>query len=259
MLRLACQTITFGEDQRHNFDTVFASVHSAGYEGVEIGFRHLRDHTPDALKKLLSKYQLSLLASHVGGNLFDTAGASNERALIDRVIEYLNQIGTKLLMYSGLRFNDADQFSRDLASLNRAADACAKNGIRLLYHNHDWEFESDANVMNAIVQDSSPNLGLCPDLGWIMKGGGDVLAFLAQNKSRLGAIHFKDFSTRAKQPGTIDTCLLGQGVAPLCEAANWLKKNVNDMWMIAEQDQAQIAPEAAIAANGEFLRSVFHN
>jgi sugar phosphate isomerase/epimerase len=256
-VKLGCQTITFGENQRERFDEVFAAVAAGGFSGVEIGFRHIRPIAPAKLDELLRRHDLVLLASHVGGNLFDAGGASQERSLIEQVLDYLSQTRTALLMYSGLRFNNAEQFANDLASLNRAADACAKRGVRLLYHNHDWEFADGGRVMNALLAGASPNLGLCPDLGWIMKGGGDVLEFLARIHQRLGAIHFKDFATRAPASAGIDTCLLGQGVAPLREAGKWLRQNTPDVWVIAEQDQANVPAEQAVGANGRFLASIF--
>lgn len=38
----------------------------------------------------------------------------------------MQQTGTKLLMYSGLRFKDARQFAEDLDMLNRGAEECAR-------------------------------------------------------------------------------------------------------------------------------------
>ena len=40
-MRIACQTITFGAEQGRQLPEVFAAVASAGYAGVEVGFRHV--------------------------------------------------------------------------------------------------------------------------------------------------------------------------------------------------------------------------
>lgn len=250
--QIACQTITFGEKQSESFDQVFSAVGSAGYTGCEIGFRHIRKHAPQDLKAMLASHNLVLAASHVGGNLHDPSGAKQEQSVLDEVLAYLDAIGTELLMYSGLKYESPEQFKRDFESLNRAAERCKG---RLLYHNHDWEFFNNARVMEAILKDGSPHLRLCPDLGWVMKGGQDVIAFLERTKDRLGAIHFKDFATA--QPGATDTVLLGCGKAPLAQAAKWICSNLKPIWIIAEQDNSDVPPAQAVTENAKFMRGLF--
>ncbi len=250
----ACQTITFGENQKQEFPAVFAAVAEAGYTGVEIGFRHLQDLLPEQVQDLLDRAGLRLAASHVGGNLEDAAQADGERAILETVLDYLAPIGTRLLMYSGLRYESAAQFDRDLAMLNRSAERCRARGVHLLYHNHNWEFADGARVMDGLLERGSEALGLCPDLGWVHQGGADVVSFLDRAKSRIGAVHFKDFATR--DPG-LDTVILGTGCAPLRAAAAWLQANTDGLWMIAEQDKYDGPPAAAAAANAHFLTETF--
>lgn len=252
--QIACQTITWGEGQRDVFDQVFAEVEDAGFSGVEIGFRHIRQTPPDWLAALLSAHGLSLVASHVGGNLFDAGQADQERGILDEVIEYLEFTGTPMLMYSGLRYQSEKQFVADLEMLHRAADKCVSHGIALLYHNHDFEFADDARVMRALIANKQSALRFCPDIGWIMKGGVDAIELLDEIRDRIGAIHFKDFATTEHRT---DTVILGQGIAPLAEAAEWLKANTPGMWVIAEQDTADVPAAEAAAANAAYLRGLF--
>lgn len=252
--QIACQTITWGGGQKDVFPEVFAEVAEAGFGAVEIGFRHIRETPPAKLMEMLKAEGLLLAASHVGGNLFDAAQADQERGILDEVIDYLKATGTGLLMYSGLRYESDEQLSAGIDMLNRAAEKCAANGIKLLYHNHNWEFEGGGKVMNALLSDGCDQLGFCPDIGWVMKGGADAVEFLDKVKAKLGAVHFKDFA--ANNPGC-DTVILGSGVAPLAEAAAWLKKNVDGMYVIAEQDNADVPAAEAAAGNAAFLRSLF--
>jgi sugar phosphate isomerase/epimerase len=250
---IACQTITWGAEQCDKFPEVFAQVAEAGFAGVEIGFRHIRQTPPTELASMLEGQGLALAASHVGGNLFDARQADQERGILDEVMDYLQATGTKLLMYSGLRYQSDDQLSSDIAMLNRAAQACAARGIQLLYHNHDFEFADDGRVIRALIANTGP-LGFCPDIGWVKKGGADVIGFLDEIKDRIGAVHFKDFATMEH---CCDTVILGRGVAPLAETAAWLKTNKTGLWVIAEQDNADVPPEEAAAGNAAYLKSVF--
>ena len=91
-VRLACQTITWGEEQRHHFPSVLSEVAAAGYEGVEIGFRHIRQTPPALLQDLLGENGLVLAASHLGGNLEDPAHADAERSFLEEALDYLDAL-----------------------------------------------------------------------------------------------------------------------------------------------------------------------
>jgi len=253
--KLACQTITWGEGQRNEFPTVFEQVARAGYAGVEIGFRHIREIKPADLAVMLDRQGLMLVASHIGGNLFDTQQAGRERSMMDETLDYLEQMGTKLLMYSGLRYESDEQLATGIDMLNRAAQQAATRGVRLLYHNHDFEFAAGGKVVDALLNDTVDALGWCPDIGWVMRGGADVVEFLDKIKDRIGAVHFKDFAGDGSgEQRKVDTVVLGEGVAPLDEAAEWLKRNKSGLWVIAEQDRADVPAGEAAARNAAYLK-----
>jgi sugar phosphate isomerase/epimerase len=245
----ACQTITWGEDQAPRFNAIFRAVASAGFRGVEIGYRHIRTVPPCQLKEQLSAHGLE-----------DLDQAGEERGLLDDVMDYLSDAGANLLMYSGLKADTAVAVADDIAMLGRAAERAAARGMRLLYHNHQWEFR-DSGIMDALLAAAPPCLGLCPDIAWLMRGGVDIPAFLRNNASRIGAVHFKDFATSGTAPSfaDTDTVPLGCGVVPLRETAAWLRdmQGLPDpLWITAEQDVYEGSADEAAAINGRFLHEV---
>lgn len=247
-LRLACQTITWGPDQANRFHNVFWVSAEAGYEGLEIGFRHIQAIPPRQLAGMLAGYGLELVATHIGGNLQDTDQAEGERRILDRVIDYLSTIGARLLMYSGLRFENQAQFDRDLEVLQKAGGLCRRHGIRLLYHNHDWEF-AGGGIINALLE-LDDAVGFCPDIGWVVKGGADVVELLDRMGDRVGALHLKDFATTV---AGLDTVILGEGVVDLDSAMKWTAHNRPGLWIIAEQDETNAPVETAVTRNAEFI------
>ncbi|MBS3763412.1 MAG: sugar phosphate isomerase/epimerase [Planctomycetes bacterium] len=254
MFKIGCQTITFGGNQNENFPQVFESVKQAGYSGVEIGFRHIQNTPREHFNKMLETAGLQLLGTHLGGNLEDPAQAEGEKEILDDVLDYLEPLGTELIMYSGLRYESDDQLDNELGMLNRAAAKCRERDVHLLYHNHNWEFQNDAKVIEALLEDGSEELGFCPDIGWVMKGGWEITEFLGRAGDRVKALHFKDFATDGDG---VDTVILGRGIAPLEEAADWAKANMEGGWMIAEQDKAAVEPAEAVRQNAEFLKTLF--
>lgn len=251
---IACQTCVFGDRQAPELAHVIRCVAENGYAGMEMGFRHLQPTPAAAVRDMLAEAKVKLVATHLGGNLEDLAQAQGEKTMLQGATDYLEATGASFVMYSGLRYTDAATFAADLATLNRGADYLASRGFRLLYHNHAWEFANDWQVMNAVLEQTSEALGLCPDVGWVHKAGVDVVPFLERVKPRIGAVHFKEFESRT--PGVLDTTEFGRGIVPLRETATWLQENLPGVWILAEQDKTALTPEQAIAANAEFLKSL---
>lgn len=252
--RFACQTITFGDNQSSDFPTVLSSISQAGYAGVEIGFRHLASVPTPELKHQLAENELTLAASHIGGNLADLDQAGSERNMLDTTIAKLAELNVDTLMYSGLHFENSRQFDADLEMLFNAAIQCSRNNIRLLYHNHAWEFDNEQYIMQALLAKAPAELGFCPDVGWIDKAGVDVMTFLEQITDRIGAVHLKDFASRNRD--VTDTVELGNGVVPLKQVLNWAENHLPaDVWKIAEQDKSELTAADAITRNAEFLMS----
>ncbi len=248
-----CQTITWGDNQWQDFPRVFEEIAAAGFAGVEIGYRRLQQTQPQDLLRMLDTRHLTLLGAHIGGNLEDADQAAGERNLLEKVLDYLDACKTTRLMYSGLQYKNQTQFHQDLAMLRRASRHCRDRGVTLLYHNHNWEFADGGRVIEALLGET--DISFCPDIGWMMKGGADPVTLLDRMGSRVGAVHFKDFASAEK--GLVDTVLLGKGVAPLAQAAQWGIRKRPDVWMIAEQDQSD-QPTAEVARrNGDYLRRIF--
>ncbi len=160
-------------------------------------------------------------------------------------------------MYSGLRFENEAQFARDANVYQRTAKACLDHGMRLYYHNHDFEFDNGGKVINGLLALKDPEVELCVDVGWVVKGGEDVLAFLKRAKKHVGVIHAKDFASGKTDPKVSDIVPLGQGIVPFAKIAELFKDCSKEMWVVAEQDFAAAHPEQAVAANAKFLHKVF--
>lgn len=87
----------------------------------------------------------------------------------------------------------------------RAADA----GIRLLYHNHRFEFEkADGRWWLDILLEKAPHLFLLPDLYWVAAAGVNPSDFLKKYRGRYDQVHFKDYKI-ANDQNTF--CEIGRG------------------------------------------------
>ena len=250
---LACQTITWGDEQNTRFPEIFQEISDAGFQGVEIGFRHIASLEPETFCSELESHGLKLVASHIGGNLANLSQARGEWEILTKVLDFLNRAGAGLLMLSGIRGRDPEILKQELDFYEKAEADCAARNVSLLYHNHDWEFTSPHGIFEAMLKRKA--FRFCPDLGWIYKAGRPVTDVLDRIGDRIGAVHFKDFA--ALEP-RMNTVILGDGAAPLAECAQWITAHMTDpVWIIAEQDRSDKAAAETARRNAAFLKNRF--
>lgn len=82
--------------------------------------------------------------------------------------------------------------------INTLGEKCQKAGLKLLYHNHDFEFLPDANgtlIIDYLLENCSPEfVNFQMDLFWVTKAGKDPLAYFEKYPGRFKAWHVKDMS-----------------------------------------------------------------
>jgi sugar phosphate isomerase/epimerase len=250
MFKTSLQTITWGDPQHHRFADIFARAHASGFAGLEIGFRRLRQISTTEMRQLLDRHQMVINASHIGGNLGDLGQAKNERADFDAALKYLSELGVPYLLYSGLNEPNDDALDAAIGQLNDFANRCAEQGVTLLFHNHDWEFQNDQRIWRRLLEKRSASLGNALDLGWAVKAGQDLSVVLGELGEAAKILHFKDFISA--EPGQ-NTCHLGDGIIDFSAAWQWLAdQNGADIWLTAEQDNADDA-DIACSVNGAYL------
>ncbi|WP_258804429.1 sugar phosphate isomerase/epimerase family protein [Pseudarthrobacter sp. NS4] len=93
------------------------------------------------------------------------------------------------------RWQSAEDIQATAAGLNTAAKKGAEYGIRVGYHNHQWELESMVEGRTALEYFEGlldPELVLEVDTYWVAVGGQDPVDILTKLGSRVKLIHIKD-------------------------------------------------------------------
>jgi len=93
------------------------------------------------------------------------------------------------------RFADSEAIAVLAAELNRAAAKAADHGLRLGYHNHDFELSSivgGRTGLEALADALDPAVVLEVDTYWAAVGGQDVPALLGRLGDRVRYLHVKD-------------------------------------------------------------------
>jgi sugar phosphate isomerase/epimerase len=115
------------------------------------------------------------------------------------------------------RWQSAEDIQATATALNAAATKGAEYGIRVGYHNHQWELESIIEGRTALEYFADlldPELVLEVDTYWVAVGGQDPVEILTKLGDRVKLIHIKDgpltTDTKAQQPA-------GQGQVPVLD------------------------------------------
>ena len=119
---------------------------------------------------------------------FELPGAVPEEA-----VSYLKEIGCE---YVGL-LNPNVPLTEELLDNIRSAGALLESyGMKLQYHNHNYEFinmENGKYRMEQILEEIPEHLLFEPDLGWMEIGGADSEAILKEYANRIEVVHLKDY------------------------------------------------------------------
>ena len=145
--------------------------------------------------------------------------------------------GTKYAVITGMyRFAYGEEKTvRELAQrLNRAGEALKKDGIDLLYHNHNCELQrvsEDKRAYDILLEETdSAFVNFEFDSYWFADGGADPLTWMERLGARMKLWHINDRGTRLTGPAMTpilnsDSMELGTGNLPLEALAQQAKAN----------------------------------
>jgi sugar phosphate isomerase/epimerase len=119
--------------------------------------------------------------------------------------------------------------------LTDAANKLAPLGLRVSYHNHDFEFATKLDGRSALEYILDPTEGnpiLAEiDVYWVKKAGEDPLTFIQPYAGRMPIIHLKDMTNDARKT----FAAIGTGTIAFEPILDWcMKSEVN--WLVVEQD-----------------------
>jgi sugar phosphate isomerase/epimerase len=126
----------------------------------------------------------------------------------ERFIDVASILGERPLLIPSflppqLRPSDVDGWKRIGAELGRGAEAARASGLRVAWHNHEFEFRllpDGSRPIDHILAEAGEGLGFEIDFAWVARGWADPEAELRRFASRIVAIQIKDTAP----PGTLD-------------------------------------------------------
>ncbi len=248
MTRLACQTITWGDDRLNNdYPAIIRQVRNIGYDGVETKFAVLRKYAGQ-LAALRASTGVLFAACHMGFADVQRAVAGGEvAAAVESVLE---ASGAKFILVSDEPHESVDTYRTMGETLTRFAERVLDFNVRVLFHNHRREVEGNMERLATLVAHSAADrVGLAVDFGWVLQAGTDPLRVVDQFRDRIGYVHLKD----ALADGAWTE--LGNGKLAIDTVVTAIRP-LNLPWWTAEQDSTGKTPDASAEDNFRFLSAL---
>ncbi len=191
-------------------DMGYKYIEAAGYnDGKFYGM------TPVAFKDYVEKLGMVPLSTHQGGVTMEN---------LDQMIKDVKAAGFQYFVIpvppmGHFKVNEKthemgmDANAKWLADfLNTVGEKCNAAGLKLLYHNHNFEFKKDENgdiIYDYLLSHTNPEyVNFQMDLYWITNAGANPLAYFKKYPGRFKLWHVKDMDEQGRfapvGTGTID-------------------------------------------------------
>lgn len=170
----------------------FTEVETFGYS-IDKGFFGTSVHN---FKSILDDNGLKATSNHFDFNSMIKDGSTD---LVKPYIETANYLGSEYVtvpyIVSELRGKSADDYKKLALQINKVGELCKAGGLKLAYHNHDFEFEKfgSTNGYEVLLDETDKNIvDFELDLYWVVRSGNDPLQLIKKYPGRFKMWHVKD-------------------------------------------------------------------
>lgn len=189
-LPVGIQLYSVRDYMEKDFAGTLKELKKMGYDAVE--FAGLFDYSAEEVKAMCEDADLIPISAHVGRGVIMQD--------VKKVIGDYAAIGCK---YVAIPWASAETdlpgstgYDSFLADIKTIAAECDKYGMKLLYHNHDFEFTKidGKNILDILYSDTTPDvLQTQVDTCWAKVGGEDPSVYVLKYAGRAPLVHIKDF------------------------------------------------------------------
>ena len=185
--KVGIQLYSVRDAMEQDMDSTLAKIKEMGYDYVE--FAGYFGKSAEEVKALLDKHGLECISVHQAIDLFIEQGQP--------AYYYLKTIGAQ---YSAIPWYPVENFNNDwdktVEIFNKIGKELKDNGIQMLYHNHDFEFNKigDEFILDKLYS-TIPEEYLQPefDTCWVHYAGNNPAEYIKKYNGRCKVLHLKDF------------------------------------------------------------------
>lgn len=196
---IGLQLYTLRDELPKDVKSTLEKVASAGFTTVETYGFSIKDQfwglSATELKKILDANKLRAVSGHYGIGSFLTDGNTAELEAAIIAAKVLKSDYLTIPWIDPPFRQNIDDYKKIARRLNEAGEMCHKAGLKLAYHNHDFEFENynGATGYEVLLKETNKDLVFFEmDLYWVVRSGKDPLQLFKENPGRFKMWHVKD-------------------------------------------------------------------
>lgn len=233
-----------------------AKVAEAGYTEVETFGYSLKDKfwglDPKSFKSLLTEHGLTAPSGHYGMDKFMTDGNQED---LKSYIEAATIVGGEYITVPYLSDSvrkTEDDWKKVADKLNQASAICKASGLKLGYHNHNFEFVKygETTGYEIMLKGTDPKaVQFELDLYWVVRSGNDPVKLFTDHPGRFPMWHVKDMDKANNNintevgTGTIDFKKIYQNA-----------KLAGLKHLIVEQENFSLDPYVSIKQSADYVK-----
>ncbi|MDB5148540.1 MAG: iolE 3 [Mucilaginibacter sp.] len=237
---------------------VISKVAAAGYAGIETfgytksgGFWGLDAKT---FSTLLKSNGLTTASGHYGMEQYFTKGNTDD---LKTYIDAAHNTGQTYIVcpHLGEEYRKTpDDLKKVAARLNTIGQLFKSEGLKLAYHNHDFEFipVGGSTLYDVILKETDPQLvKLEMDIYWVVRAGHDPATLLNQHPGRYVMVHIKDMD---KQNHKLNT-EIGSGIIDFKKMIPATKKAGVTNYILEQENYIDIDPYISITKSAAYIKN----
>ena len=207
---IGLQLYTLRDSFSKNVSGVLEEVSKVGYNEVETYGFSVKDNgffgtsTKD-FKTILNNNGLKATSGHYDLTNFLRDGDTD---LLKSTIEAAQFLGNDCIVVPAIGDDmrkNIDDYKKVAQKLNEAGVLCKNAGMKMGYHNHDFEFKDfgDANGYETLLSETDKNVvDFEMDLYWVVRAGKNPLEYFKKYPGRFTMWHVKDMDKKDRSLNT---------------------------------------------------------
>ncbi|MBV9209307.1 MAG: sugar phosphate isomerase/epimerase [Acidobacteria bacterium] len=210
---------------------------NAGYDGVELGLSAFASaEVAEAVSNALKQHKLGIAAL-----FYDVSTGADDESLrkIGSAATQAAKFGARLLNIITVadpatqaphkKWRDDGSLDSVLRVMSVLAEEAERGGMNVCWHPHAENLSEDCTGLRRFLQQSAQTrVGVCLDLGWVLRAGSDPLRALRLCGDRLSLIHLRDFNQG------VWCQALGEGLLDLEAIGQYLVEYEREVWTSVE-------------------------
>lgn len=207
-MRLSLQLFTVRDAMASDPEGTLSAISDMGLEYVELAGTY--DKPAAEFADLLSRHNLKPSGTH--------NGIESLEQTFEAVVADNKSLGNEWVIVPWIP-EERRKWSDMALGLNKIGEKLAAEGLKLAYHNHDFELKADKGLRRLVAETVPASVAFQIDLGWVQYAGEDPANLLYELSSRVPLVHLKDMAPDRENPHVVagDGAVNWDEVLAVCE------------------------------------------